>query len=201
VKSMRKIVSSRSKYPRIMGFLSSHIDYTKTKELIVLLAFRLGKKSNYGATLLNKALYFVDNIYYLKKGAPISELRYVKQEFGPTPDPALFLVLKDQLLDSNDLSLVESEFFGRIQKKLMANREPAWNLFSADEIAQIDEVVADIADLNGSEVSEFSHQFPAWQAAADREPLPFYTFLLSFKTPSDSDISWAMNEIKNVQSH
>jgi hypothetical protein len=198
---MRKALLSVSRYFTPMGLSSKNKDYAKTKELMIFLAFRLGEKSNYGATLLNKALYFVDNMHYLKTGSPVSSFTYIKQEFGPTPEPALFLSLKDELIASNDMSLVENDFFGRVQKKLIANREPNWSLFTPDEVSKIDEVITEIADLNGSEVSELSHQFPAWQAAADREELPFYTFLLSFKTPSDSDIAWAMNEIKNVQGY
>lgn len=182
-----------------MGQSSQNI--AKTKELMLFLALRLGKRSNYGATLLNKALYFVDNMHYLKTGSPISVFTYIKQEFGSTPEPGLFLSLKDELLASNDMTLAETDFFGRVQKKLMANREPDWSMFTADEVSRIDEVISGIADLTGSEVSELSHQFPAWQAAEDREALPFYTFLLSFKTPSDSDIAWAMNEVENVHGY
>ena len=179
-----------------MGSANTSKDRTKTKELMVLIARRLENKSNYGVTLFNKALYFIDNIYYLNQGAPISEFTYIKQEFGPTPEPSLFLTLRDELLASEDLTLVQSDYFGRIQKKLIANREPDWELFSKEEIRIIDETLLSIADLNGSQVSDFSHQFPAWKVADDREELPFYTFLLSSKTPTPQDIEWAKSQIK-----
>ncbi|MBL0743238.1 Panacea domain-containing protein [Chryseolinea lacunae] len=168
----------------------------KTKELMVYVAHRLGNRSNYGATLLNKALYFIDNVHYLRNGIPISEFTYIKQAFGPTPEPALFLSLRDELVNANDLVFVQNDFFGRIQKRLFAGREPRWELFSTDEIATIDKVISEIADYNGSEISELSHQYPAWQVAAEKEELPFHTFLLSFKTPDEHDLAWAKLQIE-----
>ncbi|HEY5749664.1 MAG TPA: type II toxin-antitoxin system antitoxin SocA domain-containing protein [Chryseolinea sp.] len=73
----------------------------------------------------------------------------------------------------------------------MAKREPNLNVFSVEEIGIIDDVLSQIGDFSGTQISEISHRFPAWKAAADREELPLYTFLLSSKTPSDSDIEWA----------
>jgi hypothetical protein len=176
--------------------LGSH---TKTKELIIYIAVRLAKKPNYGATLLNKVLYFVDNIAYMKTGKPISEFKYIKQTFGPTPEPFWFLSIKDSLIDSGAIEVVESESFGRVQKRLVPKREAQVDLFSVDEIVIIDEVIADVGNLNASEISDLSHQFPAWKVAADKEELPLFTFLLSSSTPNQSDIDWAKQELSRVQ--
>jgi hypothetical protein len=149
---------------------------------------------------LNKALYFIDNISYLKTGKAISDFKYVKQAYGPTPEPSMLLSIRDQLVASGDIDVSESEFFGRIQKRLVAKRQPTVSFFSVEEIIIIDDVVASIQHLNGSEISDISHQFPAWKAAADREELPFFTFLLSSKPPMETDIEWAKTEIRRVQS-
>lgn len=175
--------------------------HRKTKELLIYVAHRLGHRPNYGSTLLNKALYFIDNISYLKSGKPISEFSYIKQEWGPTPEPSLFLSIRDQLIKSGDVVINESDYFGRIQKKVIPLREPHIDSFTKEEIVLMDEVLAGMAEWNGTEASEFSHRFPAWQAATNAEPLPFYTFLLSTKTPAPVDIEWAKSELKSVQGH
>lgn len=170
--------------------------YHKTKELILYIASRFELKVNYGSTLLNKCLYFIDNVSYLKARKPVSDLTYVKQTHGPTPEPGLLLSLRDALVSADDLEIREVEFFGRVQKRWIAKRKPNMEKFSKEEILLIDNIIANVEDLTGSQVSEFSHQFPAWQAAVDREELPFYTFLLSSKNPSANDIDWAKAAIQ-----
>lgn len=169
--------------------------HIKSKELMLLIAYRLGNKSNYGATVLNKALYFIDNINYLKTGRPISELKYIKQEHGPTPDPSIFLSLREEMISANDVDIVTVEFFGRNQKKMLAKREPNMSLFDSEEIEIIDQLLSEISDKNATEISDIAHTYPAWIAASDKEPLPFYTFLLSSKTPTEGDIEWAKSQM------
>lgn len=173
--------------------------WKKTRELILYLAGKLATRENYGSILLNKALYFADNISYLKHGNPISEFQYVKQSFGPTPDPAMLLSVRDQLVKAGEIEVAEVEYFGRIQKKVIAKRQADVSLFSVDEIVIIDDVVSKIQNMSAAQISELSHQFPAWKVAKDREELPFFTFLLSSKTPTDADIQWAKAELKRVQ--
>ncbi|AYB29344.1 Panacea domain-containing protein [Chryseolinea soli] len=168
----------------------------KTKELILYIANRLSSKNNYGLTLLNKSLYFIDSISYLKRGKGISNFTYVKQTFGPTPEPRQFLFLRDTMVASGDIEITESEFFGRLQKRFVARREPEVDVFNVEEIIIIDDVLSNIEDFTGAQISEMSHEFPAWKAAADREELPLFTFLLSSKTPTESDIEWAKAAIE-----
>ncbi|HEY5749663.1 MAG TPA: type II toxin-antitoxin system antitoxin SocA domain-containing protein [Chryseolinea sp.] len=82
----------------------------KTKELILYVAKRLDSKHNYGVTLLYKTLYFIDNISYLKRGKAISEFTYVKQAFGPTPEPRQFLSLRDVMVGSGEIEIKKAGF-------------------------------------------------------------------------------------------
>jgi len=178
--------------------LSGNKTHRKTKELIIYLAGKLAVKDNYGGTLLNKALYFIDNVSYLKTGLPVSELTYIKQEFGPTPAPSLFLSIRDQLVLNGEAEIAEVEYFGRIQKKLVAKREADLKFFTAAEIALVDSILFSVQDWTGIQASDISHKFPAWQAAENKEPLPFFTFLLSAKDPSEEDIKWALSQIDGI---
>lgn len=171
----------------------------KTNELILYIASKLALRGNYGSTLLNKALYFADCIAYMKLGFPITTFRYIKQNFGPTPDPAQFLKVRDQLVTGGDIEVLEIEYFGRLQKEVIAKRQPDVSVFSVEEIVIVDDVLSQIEHMSGTEISDLSHQFPAWKVADDKEELPFFTFLLSSKVPSKEDISWAKQELKRVQ--
>jgi hypothetical protein len=187
------------KFIRLFKLVSDAQRYVKTKELILYIANKLDSKDNYGGTLLNKALYFIDNVNYLRTGSPISDFTYVKQEFGPTPEPSQWLAIKQMLLESGEAIVKEQNYFGRVQKRLIATRDADISHFSSEEIDLINEIISSIGDWTAVQASDYSHQYPAWLAAEDRERLPFYTFLLSAKPPSDKDIEWAKAELKRVQ--
>ena len=168
----------------------------KTRELLLYVADRLKDLPNYGATLLNKVLYFIDHTNYLVKGHPISNLGYVKQDFGPTPKPSQFLPLKKSLIDNDEMTEIRSDFFGLVQKKCLPKRKPNTDVFDKDEIILIDQVITVVATHNASSISEISHRFLAWKLAENMEELPFYTFLLTSKVPTENDLSWAKSEIE-----
>lgn len=173
--------------------------YSKTKELMLYVAGKLSKEESYGSVLLNKALYFIDNISYLRTGAPVSRFSYVKQELGPTPEPAQFLSLKAELETAGDIEMVRSDYWGRVQKKMIAKRSAKLDDFKATEIDLIDEVLANIGRFNATQISDISHKFPAWQVAQDKEKLPLFTYLISSKAPTDEDIKWAQSKLNGIQ--
>jgi hypothetical protein len=171
----------------------------KSKELILYISSRLKDKHNYGSTLLNKSLYFIDSMSYLKKGMPISHFEYIKQKFGPTPKPAQFLQIKDELITKKEMDVVDVNYFGREQKKFRALREPDMSVFSSDEINIINSVLDSICDTNAVDISEYSHKFIAWQFASEKESLPYYTFLLSNKEPEPQDHEWAKRSMERYK--
>lgn len=175
---------------------TSRVD-TKTEELVIYLLNKGKSKSNFGATLLNKALYFIDNTHYLKTGTPISSFKYHAQDFGPTPNPYQFLSLKDDLLERDVVTQEEGVHFGRILKRLSPNRPANIAEFTADEIDLINSVFDEVCEWNAKEISDITHNYPSWKAADStiREELPFHTFLLTSQEPSKEDIEWAKSVI------
>jgi hypothetical protein len=172
----------------------------KAVELIVYICYRLKEKSNYGSTLLGKILYFIDSMSYLKLGKPITTFKYIKQEFGPTPMPAMFLPIRNGLVDSGDLEKIASEYFGRTQVKFIAKRVANIEVFEKNELVIINEVIDQISDHNATQISDYTHQFLAWILANNKEELPNYTFLLTNKDPDNSDVDWAKKSIKEYES-
>jgi hypothetical protein len=168
----------------------------KTVELIIYISSKLKDKPTYGATLLGKSLCLIDSMNFLKTGHPITDFSYIKQERGPTPNPSQFLPIRDRLVKSGDLEMIEAQYFGRTQNKFVAKREPKIDVFNKDEIYLIDEVLESICDLNATQVSNMSHEFIAWIFAKDKEELPFYTFLLTQADPELEDYAWAEKLIK-----
>lgn len=167
----------------------------KTSELLIYIASKLANKPKYGAIMLNKALYLSDSISYLKTGYPISDFKYIKQDKGPTPSPAQFLPLRDELLEK-----ISVDYFGKVQYKFVNKREPKIDVFTPEEIFLIDEVLEKIGDMNGTELSEYTHTLVAWNIANDKQELPLNSFLLTKEEPDAKDLEWAKEAMKKHKS-
>jgi|SRR6185503_3400742 len=172
----------------------------KTVELIIYISSKLGNKQKYGSTMLNKALYLIDCMSYLKTGKPISDFKYIKQGQGPTPSPSQFLPLRETLVANNELEKVNADYFGRTQYKFIAKREPNVKVFNEEEVFLIDEVLEKISDLSAAELSDYTHQLIAWIVAKEKEELPLHSYLLTKEEPDAKDIEWANKSIKNYKS-
>jgi len=171
----------------------------KTEELIIYIASRLHDRPNYGSTLLGKSLCLIDSMNYLIKGKPISDLEYIKQERGPTPDPSGFLSIRDKLETKGELQKVETDYFGRTQIRYIAKREPFIDVFEKEELVLINDVIESIGDTNATDISDYTHTFIAWIFANNKERLPFYTFLLTNKEPDLKDYKWAEKTIQRYE--
>ena len=171
----------------------------KTVELILYVASSLADQPAYGATLLNKALYFIDNIYYLKSGQPVSNLSYIKQDFGPTPKPSQFLAIKNAMIANNDLEEKKFDFFGKVQKKCFALRKPNVEVFEKEEIVLMDQVLNALSQHNATSISHLSHKVMAWELANKMEDLPLNTYFLTSTAPTDADLNWAKEKIASLK--
>lgn len=171
----------------------------KTKELILYLTHLLQDSETWGATMLNKALYLIDNHAYLHNGSKISGFTYIKQKYGPTPAPTQFFNLRSELLAEG--TIVEDNdrtYFQHTQRRLIATREPNRDLFQDWEHDIIKSISDAIFSATAKGLSDYTHDSSiAWQVADDREELPTCTFLLTQIPPSEKTIQWAYREKQN----
>ena len=179
-----------------MAITAKHTISPKTVELIVYITTKWKDKPKCGATHLNKALCFSDVLSYLKTGNQITDLTYIKQDFGPTPNPRQFLSIRNFLIEHGDVELIDLNYFGQIQKRLVPKRHPDLDLFTKDEIVLVDEVLEEISEKNAVELSEYSHRFLAYDAADEKEEMPLFSFLLTSVDPEPEDYEWAEKSIK-----
>jgi hypothetical protein len=159
----------------------------KTAELIIYISSKLKDKPTYGAVLLEKCLYLCDCMSFLKRGQPITDLKYIKQDFGPTPEPGKYLSLRDKLVRKGELEILKEPYYNTIQKKIIPKREPIITVFEKEEIVIINEVINWFGDRNATDVSNFTHDLMAWKFSDKNEELPFFTFLLTSKVPDEKD--------------
>ena len=159
----------------------SSISDQKLRELVLFVARSSERDEHFGATKLNKILFYSDFWAYRKLGRSITGERYQKLEHGPAPKRLVPVVRRMER--ERVCATAEREFFGRTQKVLVALREPDLSLFSGAEIAIVQDVIHKLWDLNATGVSELSHEFIGWQLAAEGEEIPYSTVLLGHPRP------------------
>lgn len=158
----------------------------KFRELLLYIADKSVEDPDFGATKLNKILFFSDFVAYGKYGRSITGARYQRLDNGPVPKE--LLPIQKELVKKRDAYMFERPHFGHTQKRLLARRQPDLTLFSGEEIAVVDEVMGALRGWNATNVSLLSHNLSVWASAGDRQEIPYETVFVSNKPPNPSDI-------------
>ncbi|MEM8822682.1 MAG: Panacea domain-containing protein [Pseudomonadota bacterium] len=160
-----------------MADLSIHETYhvergaLKFRELILYVAGKSEADEYFGATKLNKILYYSDFRAFSRLGSPITGVRYFKLPQGPAPKS--LLPVQKALVEEGAIKVEERPFpGGKIQKRPIALRKPALSLFTGDELAIVDEVIEDLWEETAQQVSDASHDV-RWRAVNMRDAIPY----------------------------
>ena len=148
----------------------------KFRELILYIAQQSEGDSTFGATKLNKILFFCDFLSFRDCGKSITGQRYFKLPFGPAPRALVPVV--NELEEEDACIKVRRSHFGLPQETIFAKREANLDVFSPRDIALADFVLRKLRDNNASEVSNLSHEFIGWQLAEEQEDIPYETIFL-----------------------
>jgi len=173
---------------------SDHGNDARLRELVVYLAQKCAGDERFGATKLNKILYFSDFLSYQRRGKSITGAGYWKLERGPAPRQ--MLQAKDYLIHERAIEEIPMMFHGYRQKRVVAKRAPNLALFTGDDIALVDEVVEILKDHSAADVSRMSHNI-AWKIAGPKGSIPYESVFLSDTMPTDADVEWA--KAQNIQ--
>jgi len=149
----------------------------KFAELMLYIAKVCEDDPNFGATKLNKILFFSDFSAYRKWQKSITSATYQKLAHGPAPQ--CLVPVRDRLISDGSLEIREVDRYTRMQKRPVARREPNLDAFTANEIALVDAIIDAMKDANATAVSEASHGF-WWQVAEIGEDIPIGVSLVEF---------------------
>ena len=152
-------------------------DESKFTELVVLVASRLHDDRAGGATKLNKVLYFAEFAHCRRHGRSITGAEFQRLPHGPAP--RRLVPVRDRLVRDGAAEVRTESFLGYPQERLVPLREPDLDRFDDDELATVDEVLADLAHLTAKQVSDISHAEPGWLLVADGETIPYEAALLA----------------------
>jgi len=155
---------------------SQHADDPRMRELILYLATRSDSDWRFSTAKLTQLLFLCDFSAYRRLGRSISGQTYQKLRVGPSPIDLLSRL--EQMLAEGDCAEIEAPHFGHPHKKLVARRPPDLAVFTPEELALADQIVADLWESDAKEVSELSHDFIGWKAAELGETIPYETVLV-----------------------
>ena len=157
----------------------------KLAEMILFVSERSEGDPRFGATKLNKLLFYADFSAYLLLGKSITGQAYQRLPQGPAP--RRLLPVRKALVRGGELAIRRVEYFNRRQDRTFALRSARLSHFSADEVALVTAVIEQNWDKNASEISYLSHQFHGWEDAEELETIPYEVALLSTRPPSQKD--------------
>lgn len=164
-------------------------DETKMRELVLYISQRCARNPKFGATKLNKILYFSDYLSYAISGKPITGFEYQKLRKGPAPRN--FVPLRDAMIREGDLKLKKVRLLsGKTQHRTIPLRLPNLSLFTRSQITLVNNVIDQLWDRDAEYVSKVSHKI-AWQLPRMNGTIPYETVFISDSPLTRSDVEWA----------
>jgi hypothetical protein len=159
----------------------------KFRELILYVSQKCATDPTFGATKLNKILFYSDFLAYANLGKAITNFDYQKLPNGPAP--RRLVPVRDQMVEKGELGVQEIRLrSGNVQKRTVNLRQPNLSVFTGEEISQIDEVIGSFENVKAEAVSELSHRMIGWMLADDGESIPYNTIFLSNEALSATEL-------------
>jgi hypothetical protein len=151
-------------------------DRAKFKAVVHYVIWKVGSHHKFGATKLNKVLWFADARLYMLTGRPVTGATYVREQFGPVPRQ-IMPIRKE--LEADGLISVISSRGGGDNTKFKSLSMPDTHLISSEEKSALDYWIAHIdLEHTAKSVSELSHDY-GWEIAEMGEELPLAAFMAS----------------------
>jgi uncharacterized phage-associated protein len=144
----------------------------KLKQATVYIIDKCQNKKNFGLKVLHKLLYFSDFAYYKKQHTSITGGTYKRFVYGPFI-PALNEVLLTLETEGKIIATQET-----LSKTVTKNNFKSVGTIdvsslSEDERAEIDNILAKLGSMNGTEIENLSHQDVPWQVTDEGEIIDY----------------------------
>ncbi len=143
----------------------------KFKQVLLYILEKVGGKPNVGLTVLYKLLYFIDFDYYEKYEEQLMGLTYIKNHHGPTPKE--FIKVIEGMKKEKEIEEVKSQYFTFEQRKYLPHVNPDLSQLNGREIEMIDSVLARLAHMSATELSNYSHADVPWMSHEDGEEISY----------------------------
>jgi hypothetical protein len=151
-------------------------DESKFSELVLYVADKMKDDTYFGATVLNKVLFFADFFHYAEHGRSITGADYMRLDQGPVP--RRLVPVRTQLVNQGRAAVVKRQIGPRNQNRLEVIQPAELESFSGPEIETVNKMIDLIKGHTASSISELSHTMLGWRMAADGESIPYESVFL-----------------------
>ena len=151
-------------------------DDRKLRELILYISQRCEGDETFGATKLNKLLFFADFLAYKRYGQAITWQDY--QALAQGPCPRRLKPIRAAMERKGDLAVQKRPVGPFVQERPVCLREPDLSCFTAKQIALVDELIQAWWGQTAAAISGQSHRFIGWQLAERGETIPYSVALV-----------------------
>jgi hypothetical protein len=171
--------------------VNRHFNLARLEELILYIVARHEGDRQFGLTRLTKVLFWAEFEWFRRTGKPIAGGTYIKMPRGPMLDR-----FRDTLygMQQRNLLRLERRPSGGPYplERPITMREPDITLFSADQLALVDQIIAHHWGETAGEVSDISHDFMGWRLADPQERIPYGTATVYAPEVTDEDVQLAL---------
>jgi hypothetical protein len=172
--------------------------YPKLQELMLYIAQKSQGDPSFGYIKLNKVLFYADFYAYGELGQSITGATYIRNRLGPTPreiKPA-----ERELEHTERARVVEADYFGRRQKRLVPLDDPDLTLFSESELDLVNRVLYECRDSSGTQLSNQTHELLPWLSSTEGEVIPYEAVFTLRKMPVGfEDHLWADQVLEEME--
>lgn len=154
----------------------------KLKELALYISARCEHLRRFGATKLNKVLFYADFAAFKRRGRPITGADYQRLPHGPAPVRMLPI---QQQLQQEGRAVVRTRPVTQggpwVENRLIALAPADLSVFEPEEIALVEEVIEVFKHSTAATMSDMTHSLPGWLFSNDQAVIPYSTALLPKK--------------------
>jgi hypothetical protein len=146
-------------------------DREKFKKLVLYIAWKAGRRDWFGATKLNKVLWFSEARFFVLHGTPITGATYIREKHGPVPKQ--IMPIRAELESAGEIRVFKEGNLIRIT----TDTKPDLSIFTKEELQIVDYWIEHIdKDHTATSISDESHDY-AWDIAQMGEEVPLYAIL------------------------
>lgn len=171
-------------------------DREKFKRLVHYVIAQVGSHEGFGATKLNKVLWFVDARQWVLTGQSVTGATYIRKEFGPVPEQ--IALVRTELEREGAIKCFQPKAaYEGWRFKALKPADP--NAFSSEELQLIRIWIKTVdEDHTASSISEMSHDY-GWEIAAMGEELPYGAIMAGRRRePVGEELAWARDVAKRL---
>lgn len=162
-----------SMYDIINPSLSSNkTNEQKFKQIYLYVLENYFKETGVPKTKLAKILYLIDFTNFYLNLEPMSNMKYVRRDYGPVAD--VFFSLTDEMYDDGIINIQPLDMAQMIEPSF---GEKDFSLITDEDKKIIDRVCVFWQDKRTKEIVNFTHSQKPWQDCRDGEEIP-YTLII-----------------------